>query len=220
MAWGAAARVAAEIATVHVGAILLAAGLSRRMGAANKLLLSLDGVPMVARVAAAIRAAGLPMMVVLGHEADAVRAALSGYRALAGADGSADDGAPPAFIVADKHARGIGHSLSAGMVAVPPAWTGALVCLADMPFVGADVLRRLAAALVAPDSVAVPVFAGRRGNPVAWGRDWFPRLAALKGDTGGRALLASAPAVEITADAAVLRDFDTPGDLAHWRHET
>ena len=210
---------AAEIAAAQKGAILLAAGSSRRMGAANKLLLPLDGVPMVARVAGAIRAAGLPMLVVLGHDADAVRAALSGHRAFAGAEAPEEDGIAPAFIVANEHARGMGHSLSAGMVAVPPAWTGALVCLADMPFVGADVLRRLAAALVAPDTVAVPVSAGRRGNPVAWGRDWFARLAALDGDTGGRALLASAQALEIAADASVLRDFDTPGDLARWKHE-
>ena len=71
-------------AEARIGAILLAAGASRRMGAANKLLLPVDGVPMVARVAATISRAGLPTVVVLGHEAERVRAALLPSPAAAG----------------------------------------------------------------------------------------------------------------------------------------
>ena len=118
------------------------------------------------------------------------------------------------FIHAPDHALGMGRSLAAGIAAAPPDWTGALVCLADMPWVGADVLRCLADALDTPAAVAVPVHHGRRGNPVGWGRDWFARLGGLNGDTGGRALLATVSAREITGDAGVLRDVDTPEDRA------
>jgi len=232
----------------EVGAILLAAGASRRMGEANKLLLEVDGVPMVARVAAAIEAAGLPMLVVLGWEAELVGAALTypppiggrGMRSAAergrgrGSDaGQASARAhvpspcrfaavpPPGrgrvevrrFVVAPNWAEGMGASLAAGVRAVPADWTGALVCLGDMPFVSAELLVRLATALDGPDAVAVPVHAGRRGNPVGWSSAWFPRLATLGGDAGGRGLLEGAQAIEVPADAAIHRDLDTPGDL-------
>lgn len=230
----------------EVGAILLAAGASRRMGEANKLLLEVDGVPMVARVAAAIEAAGLPMLVVLGWEAELVGAALTYPLPIGGREiwsaaerGRGSDAGqasarshvpspcrfaavpPPGrgrvevrrFVVAPNWAEGMGASLAAGVRAVPADWTGALVCLGDMPFVSAKLLVRLATALDGPDAVAVPVHEGRRGNPVGWGRAWFARLAALGGDAGGRGLLADAQPIEVPADAAIHRDLDTPGDL-------
>ena len=206
MARGGAARVAGQI-----GAILLAAGASRRMGAANKLLMPIDGVPMVARVAATIVEAGLPTVIVLGHEADAVQRALSPHAATRAAAPRMLD--RHIFIYAPAWSQGMGASLSAGASAIPAHWAGALVCLGDMPLVAADLLRGLAAALAGPETVAVPVHAGRRGNPVAWGRAWFARLAGMEGDTGARALLASLDPVEIAADASVLRDFDSPSDF-------
>lgn len=173
------------------------------MGTANKLLLPVDGVPMVARVADVIAEAGLPILVVLGCEAEAVCAALA-----------PPPGQQRVFVHAPDWADGMGASLAAGVRAVPADWRGALVCLGDMPFVPAGLLGRLAAALTGPDSVAVPVSEGRRGNPVAWGRAWFAELAALTGDMGGRGLLARADVTELVADAGIHRDLDTPGDLA------
>lgn len=206
------ARLAVEVRAVEagaaeVGAILLAAGASRRMGALNKLLLPMDGVPMVARVADAIRAAGLPMLVVLGHEADAVRLALACPPPERGRT-------EPLFVRAADWAEGMGASLAAGARAIPAHWSGAIVCLGDMPFVAAGLLGRLAAAIDGPDAIAVPVHEGRRGNPVGWGRAWFAELARSGGDTGGRRLLARAAVTEIAADAGIHRDLDNPGDLA------
>ncbi len=174
------------------------------MGAANKLLLPIGGVPMVARVAAAIGEAGLPMLVVLGWEADAVREALT----FPPPAGGRVEGVR--FVEAADWADGMGASLATGARAIPADWTGVVVCLGDMPFVQPALLARLAAALDRPDAVAVPVHDGQRGNPVGWGRAWFGQLTALSGDTGARALLADAAVTTIAADAGVLRDLDTP----------
>ena len=209
MARRGAARVAGQI-----GAVLLAAGASRRMGAANKLLIEVDGVPMVAHAADAIRAAGLPMIVVLGWEAEGVRTALSRERGSGTAPKAQGAREGAAFVEAPDWADGMGSSLAAGIRAVPAHWSGAIVCLGDMPFITADLLQSLATALDRPAAVAVPVHAGQRGNPVAWGHAWFPDLALLSGDSGGRALLARATVREIAADAAIHADLDTPGDLA------
>lgn len=182
-----------------IGAILLAAGESRRFGQGNKLLADLAGAPVVRRTAEAARAAGLPLLVVLGHDADAVRAALSGIEA--------------GFVEAPDWAEGMGRSLAAGAAAAPSAWTGALVMLGDMPLVPPASLRALADALTGPEAVAAPVHGGRRGNPVALGRAWLDRLPALSGDRGARDLLAGATVAELPAGPEVLLDCDTPEAL-------
>jgi len=182
------------------GAVILAAGRSTRMGS-HKLLADLGGKPLIAHVVDAVAAAGLPTpIVVLGHEGDAVRAAL-GARAAT-------------FVIATDHAQGLSRSLAAGIAAVPAAWQAALVCLGDMPRVEPATLRALAA-VDGDAAVAVPVWAGQRGNPVRWGRAHFAALMSLTGDTGGKTLLQAVPVIEVPASSdGVLLDVDTPAALS------
>lgn len=188
----------------RVGALLLAAGLSRRMGE-NKLLLPLGGAPVVAHSADAVLASGAePVVVVTGRDAEAVRTALAG-RALVFAHNPAAE-------------AGLAGSLRVGLAALPADVDGALVCLADMPWQRAADLAALIAAFRASGGRAIcaPVFAGRRGNPVLWPARYFAALAALHGDRGARELL-TAHASEVcyvpVSDAGVTRDVDTPEDL-------
>jgi molybdenum cofactor cytidylyltransferase len=191
---------------IRVGAVLLAAGLSRRMGGANKLLAELDGAPVVARAADAVLASrARPVLVVTGHEADRVRAALAG-RALV-------------FAHNPDHADGLSSSLRAGIAALGEGLDGAVVCLADMPWVRPAHIEALIAAFEASRArpICVPSFAGRRGNPVLWPARYFAAIAALKGDAGARVLL-GAHAAEVcdvpVADPGVTLDVDTPAELA------
>lgn len=183
----------------RVGAVVLAAGRSSRFGDAHKLLAHWRGQPLIAHVVDAIAAAGLPPpLVVLGHRADAVQAALAGRAAL--------------FTTAPDWADGMGRSLAAGIAAVPAAWDAALVCLADIPGIEPELIAALAAA---PGDVVAPVWAGRRGHPVRWPRAAFARLCQLSGDNGGRALMADYLLTEIAApSAACLTDIDTAAALA------
>jgi molybdenum cofactor cytidylyltransferase len=186
-----------------VGAIILAAGRSSRMGGDHKLLADWRGKPLIAHVADAIAMAELPPpVVVLGARADAVRAAL-GDR-------------PATFVTAADYAEGLSRSLRAGIAAAPAEWASAIICLADMPRITPDLLRALAAA---PGDIALPVWAGKRGNPVRFSRTHFARLMALDGDVGGKAVLADAVLLtEIAApDDGVLDDIDTPEALARLR---
>jgi molybdenum cofactor cytidylyltransferase len=185
-----------------VGVLILAAGRSSRMGSQNKLLADLRGRPLVAHVAAAAEAAGLPALLVTGHLADAVRAAAGPY---------------PVAVHAPDFAQGLSRSLRAGLVAVPADWSAAIVCLGDMPGVPAPVLKSLASAHSAPGDVIVPTWGGKRGNPVLWGRAHFTRLSALEGDVGGKALFPelAAQVREMAVDTdAILADIDTPEALA------
>ena len=67
--------------------------------------------------------------------------------------------------------------------------------------------------------IVVPVAQGKRGNPVLWGRDYFAAMADVAGDTGAKHLLGThaEAIVEITADATVHADIDTPEALAALR---
>ncbi len=181
-----------------VGALLLAAGSGRRFGS-TKQLARIGGVPIVARTAAAVRAAGLPALLVTGASAEAVSAAVPEIPA----------------VHAAAHAHGLAESLKAGLAAAPDDWGAALVVLADMPFVAPDTLCRLAAALAAGAPAVVPVAGGRRGNPAGFARMLWPRLMRLSGDRGAGAILDDLGVVEVpVGDPAIHRDVDTPADLS------
>jgi molybdenum cofactor cytidylyltransferase len=183
-----------------VAAIVLAAGASRRMGARNKLLIpGRDGVAMVARVVRSCLASGVcEVLVVVGHEAEAVRRAAGGVR----------------FVEAPRHELGMAESLKAGVAAVSA--NAAVICLGDMPLVTSVVIDRLVGAWV-PGAIVVPVYRGQRGNPVLWDRRYFEEIGALSGDRGARDLLLRHTAVVTEIDVgtdAVLTDFDTPESLS------
>ena len=223
-----------------VGAIILAAGLSRRMGA-NKLSADLGGKPVLAHMIDAVEAAGLPMLVSIpprGEEGDREAVEGAGGRAqraesfqLETSYSSRDfaHGEPPpissgwspsscreGMVIVPDHALGMGHSIAAAIRAVPANWTAALICLGDMPFVTPATLKALAGA-AREDRVVAPIHDGQRGNPLVWGRSFFPDLAQLRGDTGGRSLLKDMGGRFVLLpvdDPGILIDIDTPEALA------
>lgn len=190
----------------RLAALVLAAGRSTRFGTANKLLAPVAGRPMIEHVLASISDAGIaPVLIVTGHEAEAVRAVVAG--------GDSRVVHNPAY------ATGLSTSLATGIAALPDEVGATVILLGDMPRVSAETLRRLAAASEAnPAAQAfVPTFGGRWGNPVLVRRALFPSLARLHGDQGARKLIeASREIVEEVAvdDPGILADFDTVDDLA------
>jgi molybdenum cofactor cytidylyltransferase len=107
---------------------------------------------------------------------------------------------------------GMGDSIAAGVAASRDA-AGWLVLPGDMPFVQADTLQRVAAAL-AHHPIAHARHAGRRGHPVAFRAEVMPELLALTGDQGARGVLARHHSVAVDVDdPGVLIDIDTVADL-------
>jgi molybdenum cofactor cytidylyltransferase len=193
----------------RIAAIVLAAGRSTRMGAGNKLLADVAGKPMVRHaVEAALESQARPVLVVTGHQADDVRAALAGLDVT--------------FVANPDFAQGLSSSLKAGIRAIPADATGSLVLLGDMPRIGAPHLDAMIAAFASDASlpIVVPVHEGRRGNPVLWPADLFSEMLALEGDAGARSLLARhahrVREIDLGTDA-VLMDVDTPDALARLR---
>lgn len=191
---------------LRIGALILAAGRSTRFGAANKLTASFSGKPMLAHAVEAALAAGLEdVMVVTGHESEAVRAALAGAAAR--------------FVHNADYASGLASSLRAGLAALPAEIGAAFVMLGDMPRIAPETLRALvAAAEAAAEPLAfVPAHKGRWGNPVLVRRALFPALSELVGDQGARKLLEGQREVvrEVDVDdLGIFADFDTAAALA------
>jgi molybdenum cofactor cytidylyltransferase len=191
----------------RIAALVLAAGRSRRMAPLNKLLVKdATGKTMIARVVDNVLASrARPVIVVTGHEAEAVRTALPGREVV--------------FAHNADYAQGLSSSLRVGIDALPPDVDAALVCLGDMPLVTAPMLDRLMAAFD-PDEgreIVLPTFRGKQGNPMLWGRRFFAAMRQVTGDVGARHLAGehgeAVHEVEM-ADDAVMRDFDTTEALA------
>lgn len=203
------AHVTAQVGTPtprRIAAIVLAAGCSRRMGTVNKLLIGVDGKPMVQHAVDAALAAGLaPVVVVTGHERDKVATALAGL--------------PVTLVHNPDYAEGLSTSLRSGLGTLPSEAEGVLICLADMPGVSAAELKRLVGAFDPREgrAIIVPTRRGKRGNPVLWGRQFFAEMRAVAGDVGARHLIGTYPElvaeIEMEGDG-VLTDIDTPQALA------
>ena len=191
-------------AAPQVAGIILAAGQSSRMGE-NKLLMDFHGKPMVRHVVEAGLASGIaPLHVVTGRDAREVEAALADL--------------PVHFVHNAGYASGLSTSLQAGLRSLPAQCDGAVVLLGDMPLVTGDMIARLVAAFspVEGRRICVACHDGQFGNPVLWGRDFFPELLSLAGDKGGRGLLEAHGefVVEVEAGSgAVLKDFDRREDF-------
>ncbi|MFB6107735.1 MAG: NTP transferase domain-containing protein [Haloplanus sp.] len=195
---------AADEGSDPVAGVLLAAGTSSRFGDANKLLADVAGDPVVRRAARTLIESRVdPVVVVVGHEADRVRAALSGL---------------DVTVVANPdYADGQATSVRAGIRAVSEAGAdAAVVALGDMPFVRPRSVELLVAAYRADagDPLAA-AYRGERGNPVLFGARHFDALRAVDGDVGGRRLVreSGGSALVETDDPGVRRDVDEPTDL-------
>lgn len=188
-----------------VTAVLLAAGSSRRFGAQNKLLADMGGAPMVRRTAERLCVSkAARVVVVVGHEGDRVAAALCGL---------------PVAVVCNAHYRnGLASSVCAGLAAVGEGAAGAMMCLADQPLLTPGHYNLLIDAFLArPGRILVPLFEGKRGNPVI-----LPAAVhgtALDGgaDGGFRTFIDDHPELverlEVRS-SAYTTDFDTPQALA------
>ena len=189
-----------------VAGLVLAAGRSTRMGRDNKLLAEIDGKPMILHAVDAMIASGAdPVIVVTGHEADAVRAAIG--------DRNVD-------IVHNPHyADGLSTSLVTGLDALPETAAGVLIGLGDMPRIQSADIDRLIAAFNPAEgrAICVPTVAGKRGNPVLFSTEFLPEMRDVEGDVGARHLIGAhndqVCEVEMDDDAALI-DVDTKDALA------
>ena len=193
---------AAPIPGFH--ALVLAAGAGSRFGG-GKLTAPWRGAPLIhAALRSAAAAPVEAVTVVLGSDAEGVRAAARTFAA----------SSPLRFVKAADWSLGLSASLRAGVAALPADAEAAFVFLGDMPCIPASVLPPLASAVLAGAPAAAPTHQGRRGHPVLLGRALLNRVSTLTGDEGARRLLNTVHVAEVVSlSEGVLFDVDTPNAL-------
>ncbi len=187
----------------RVAGVILAAGASRRMGR-NKMLLELEGESLVRRAAQRALAAGLsPVVVVIGHEADRLRAELKGL--------------PLELAVNPDYTGPTSGSLHRGLDVLDADVEAVVVMLGDMVRVTIETLAMLVAAARGTDA---PLVVSRYGDvtapPLLFRRALFGELLAWTGEGCGKAVVQAhrREAMYVERPEALLADVDTPEDFA------
>ena len=200
-------------ALLPIGAIVLAAGSSSRMSGAQKLLLEVEGKPMVRHAIEAASEGGCHQVVVV-YSAPEVKAAVG----------------DAAELVHNPNAHtGMASSLQVGLRALRPEIEAAAVLLGDQPLVGSRTIAALLRAWRREGSRPAVAVAKKRGDasppsrrpdahwtpPVVLAREMWDDLNALEGDAGARQLLDGHPELLDTVPApGHPDDIDTPDDYA------
>jgi molybdenum cofactor cytidylyltransferase len=186
-----------------VAAVVLAAGMSRRMGTPKQLLRS-GGETILERTLKNVRASKVSEIVlVLGHAADDVQKTI------------ATQGLK--VVINPEYQQGMGSSLRSGLAAVDDETKAAIIVLADQPWVRAETLNRLIEChRERKPQIIVPTYRGFRGNPVLLDRSVFAEAQALNGDVGCRAIFGdhTEGIVKLRVDdPGILLDIDSRDDL-------
>ena len=193
-----------------VAAVVLAAGCSTRMGV-QKLLLPVGDRPMVRRVVDAATASSVARtIVVVGHEADAVRAVVGD--------------APVTVTVNADYADGLSTSVRAGLREVPARCAAAIFLHGDQPYVTPALLDRMIDRFRATWATVVrPEAGGRPANPVLMSAALFPEVLEQQGDVGGREVVerhAAEVSLVTVDDPRLCADIDSPEEYQAAREST
>ena len=194
----------------RVAAIVLAAGAGTRFGGPKQIAIW-RGQPLIHHVLDAVAAAQIDeIIVVLGAHAEVVRQAVDAWSARGQGE------IPLQVVINSRWAEGQSTSVQSGLRAAG-AVSAAIFLLADQPRVSSALLdaliathRRTLAGIVRPR------YNGQPGAPVLFDRALFGELMALRGDTGGRAIVRAHPREVVYvdwADAEAAIDVDSPQDL-------
>ncbi len=194
---------------VAVAAIVLAAGLSKRMGE-DKLSLKIGGNTVFETTLKAILKAGADQVIVVTKPGSSHVYGSGRFNCQ-----EVENQTPE---------QGLSSSLKAGLAAVDSTIQGALFALADQPQITSELYRLLLDSYrknLKP--VTCPLYRGKRGNPTIFDRRTWASLEQIEGDQGGRSLLENLAGEQVdfvtVDDPAVITDLDTPADYTRLRDQ-
>ena len=185
-----------------ISGVVLAAGIGSRFGG-TKQLVELRGKPLAQHAVDALAEASVDeLIVVTGHDADAVESRLV-------LPGTAR------FIRNDRYRDGQATSIAAALHDIDIRSEAAVILLADQPGVGSDVVRALIAAFGSSRKQIVRAAYRDGPGPALISREIYAEAGHLHGDVGVRVLMASHPewVHDVVIDADLPPDIDTPADL-------
>jgi len=184
-----------------IAAVVLAAGLSRRMGQA-KLVMKVGGRAIIRYSVESVLAGGVDLVwVVTGPDVEPIEAALAGIDVQIAVNPAPEEGQA--------------GSVRTGIAALPASVDAALIALGDQPLLAPSIIPALLAARrTSAKLIVAPRYRDGQGNPVVFKREIFPELLRLTGDQGARLIIQTEPTrVEwVELDLPMPPDVDTPDD--------
>lgn len=187
-----------------VSVTILAAGSSSRMGAENKLLLPVNGMPMIRQVVNTVLKTKLsPVHLVTGFDRKNILEAVSNL--------SINEVYNPNW------SQGMASSIYSAVSSLSENVDGNMIVLGDMPNIRATTLNQLCDEFVnfEGDRIIYPLYNGRQANPVIFPRKYFKKILSSTGDRGCKKVLNQYPedavGIPITSDEVIL-DCDTKDD--------
>jgi molybdenum cofactor cytidylyltransferase len=163
-----------------ISAIVLAAGESNRMGQPKQLMPLGESTILEQAIDNLLNSAVDETIVVLGHKAEEVRKTIAAR--------------PVRIVVNPDYRQGMSTSIIAGLDLIDRRAQAVMIALGDQPFVDSQTIDDLIGAFVSGDKgIAVPVYQGKRGHPVIFDIRYKDELLKLKGDIGGREIIARYP---------------------------
>lgn len=183
-------------------AIVLAAGLSSRMGV-QKLLLPFGGKTVIAHIVDQLLASTVgEVHVVVGHQAERISMELSGRTV--------------SIVKNPNYKSGMLSSVRCGLQSLPEKCRAVMVVLGDQPSITTGLIDKMLQSFAATDkSILVPLYKGKRGHPILFSSLYRNEILTHYGDMGLRGLLLghSDDIFELAVStASVLCDMDCPED--------
>lgn len=167
---------------LNLGAVILAAGMSRRMGQ-PKLLLSLSGKPLFRyTVEKAIRAGLEPIVLISGEHTSSFQQSIHDLKNVE-------------IYSNELYSQGMSTSLRMGIKVVSDRTQASMIFLADQPLVPDIVVKELLETYKRHRSEGVrivrPQYKGIDGHPIVFDAELYPQFQHLQGDEGGRSIIKS-----------------------------
>ena len=194
-----------------IHAVILAGGQSKRMGTKNKLLVPINGKPMIALTAETIIASkASSVAAITGFEHQQIQEAIKNSNI--------------EFIHNKNFQNGISSSVVTAIESAPEDCSAILIGLGDMPKITVSHINKLIDAYnpLEGRAICVPTWKGKRGNPVLWARRFFPEMLQLKGDFGAKELMGKYAELVVEVemnDNGIIIDIDTPEALEAFRNK-
>lgn len=178
----------------RIEGLVLAAGLSSRMGT-NKMLMKVNGSVIIEKTITMLMKSSISnITVVLGNCSKEIMKALEDY--------------PVNFIYNPDYGSGMSSSIKCGIkwAAEQSGIDAVLIILGDMPLIKADTIDYLIEEYKKKSSaIIVPRYKGRNGHPVLFSRKMFRHILTIKGDNGAREVINN------FSDQVLFLDVDDPG---------
>jgi molybdenum cofactor cytidylyltransferase len=188
-----------------IHAVILAGGQSKRMGTENKLLVPINGKPMVVLASETVTASKAnSVTVITGFEDQKIKEAIQNSNIH--------------FAHNKNFQNGISSSVVTAVKSAPEDCSAILIGLGDMPNITVSHIDQLIDAYnpLEGRAICVPTWKGKRGNPVLWARRFFPEMLQLKGDFGAKELMGKYAELVVEVemnDNGIVIDIDTPEAL-------